>query len=121
MNSVSLMGRLTRDPERRETPQGNLLAKYTLAVRGRNKTIFVPCVAFGKQAEFAEKYLKKGMMIGLCGELYIDSYEASDGTKRTSASVIARDHSFAESKKEELVPDESKGDFMPIDDEDMPF
>ena len=86
MNKVILMGRLTRDPEVRysQGEQATAVARYTLAVdrRGRsqeNSADFIPCVAFGKAAEFAERYLHKGTKIVLTGRIQTGSYTNKDG------------------------------------------
>ncbi len=106
MNKVILMGRLTRDPEIRysqsETPIA--VARYSLAVDRRFKrdgepdADFFNCVAFGKQGEFAEKYLKKGMLICICGHLQNRSYDDQNGQKRWITEVIIEEQNFGESK-----------------------
>ena len=103
MNEVILMGRLTRDPEIRYTEMGKCIARYTLAVDRRGKeqaADFITCVAFEKNAEFAEKYLKKGTKIAVTGRLRTGSYEKDDGTKVYTTDVIVSTHEFAESKKD---------------------
>ena len=110
MNKTQLMGRLTRDPEVRYT-QGEkplCIARYTLAVdrrRGRsnnneNNTDFIPCVVFGRSAEFTEKYLKKGMKIAVSGRIQTGSYTNDEGKKVFTVEVVVEDQEFAESKKE---------------------
>ena len=69
MNNVSIMGRLTRDPEVRKTAQGNTITKYTLAVNGRSKTDYIPVTAFGKTGDFSGKYFRKGMMVAVVGRI----------------------------------------------------
>jgi len=100
------MGRLTRDPEVRysqsDTPIA--IAKYALAVNrkfrreGEPEADFINCVALGKQGEFAEKYLKKGMLVCVVGRLQIRSYEDQYGQKRWITEVIIEEQNFAESK-----------------------
>ena len=107
MNKVVLMGRLTRDPDIRYT-QGSepmCIAKYTIAVdrRGRKQdggqsADFISCTAFGKSAEFAEKYLHKGTKICLSGRIQTGSYTKQDGTKVYTTDVIVEDQEFCESK-----------------------
>ncbi len=107
MNRVILMGRLTRDPEVRYS-QGErqmAIARYTLAVdrRGRNANgdstaDFIPCVAFDRAAEFAEKYLKKGTKVVVSGRIQTGSYTNKDGQKVYTTDVILDDQEFAESK-----------------------
>lgn len=118
MNKAILTGRLTRDPEVRVTQDGQTtIARFGLAVDRRKEGVdFFNITTFGKTAEFAEKYLKKGMKINLVGRLQTDSYTSKDGQKMTSTVVIADEVEFCESKKEE------KTDFIDIPDgEDMPF
>lgn len=108
MNKVILMGRLTRDPEVRYTQGDNAMAiaRYTLAVDrrgGRNNSEeqsadFIGCVAFGRQGEFAEKYLRKGTKIAITGRIQTGSYTNKDGVKVYTTDVVVEDHEFAESK-----------------------
>ena len=105
MNKVILMGRLTRDPEVRysQGEQATAVARYTLAVdrRGRNQensADFIACVAFGKAAEFAERYLHKGTKIVLTGRIQTGSYTNKDGNKVYTTEVVVEEQEFAESK-----------------------
>lgn len=108
MNKVLLMGRLTRDPEVRYSTNndGNSTAmgRYTLAVDRRIKqesgqdADFISCVVFGKAAEFAEKYLKKGTKIAIAGRIATGSYTNKDGQKVYTTDVIVEEQEFAESK-----------------------
>ena len=100
MNKVILMGRLTREPEM--FGQKSKVARFTLAVDrtyGEDETDFFNCVSFGKQAEFVEKYLKKGTKILVSGRLQNNSYEDKQGQKVTSTQIITEEIEFAESKK----------------------
>lgn len=106
MNKVILMGRLTRDPEIRYS-QGNdqmAIARYTLAVdrrfnrNGDQTADFINCVAFGRSAEFAEKYLKQGTKIVATGRIQTGSYTNKDGNKVYTTDVVVEDQEFAESK-----------------------
>lgn len=100
MNKIILMGRLTRDAEM--FGQKSKVAKFTLAVDrtyGEDETDFFNCVSFGKQAEFVEKYLKKGTKILLTGHLQNNSYEDKQGNKVTATQIISEEIEFAESKK----------------------
>lgn len=109
MNSVILMGRLTRDPEVRVSQSGDnslSIARYTLAVdrkkkRGseENSADFINIVCFGSNAEFAEKYLKKGTKICLEGRIQTGSYTNKDGQKVYTTEVVAESQEFAESKR----------------------
>lgn len=123
MNKVILMGRLTRDPDIRYTQGAEpmAIARYTLAVdrrirrEGEAAADFISCVAFGKIAEVAEKYLNKGTKIIISGRLQTGSYTDRDGRKVYTTEVIVEDQEFAESKK-------SQNDFMDIPEgEKLPF
>ena len=100
MNKVILIGRLTRDPETRTSQEGTLVARYTLAVnKADNKADFIRCVAFGKSAEFAEKYLRKAVKILIEGRMQTGSYTDRDGRKVYTTDVIVERHEFVESKE----------------------
>ena len=107
MNKVILMGRLTRDPEVRYSQGENAtaVARYTLAVArryNRNKdeqsADFINCVAFGRNGEFAEKYLRKGTKIAATGRIQTGSYTNKDGVRVYTTEVVIEDQEFAESK-----------------------
>lgn len=106
MNKVILMGRLTRDPEVRYSAGENsmAIARYTLAVDRRFKrdgeatADFIGCVAFGRQAEFAEKYLRQGIKIAISGRIQTGSYVNKDGVKVYTTDIVVEDQEFAESK-----------------------
>ena len=106
MNKVILMGRLTRDPDVRYSAGENALAiaRYTLAVDRRFKrdgeasADFISCVAFGRSAEFVEKYLRQGTKIAVSGRIQTGSYTNKDGQKVYTTDVIVEDQEFAESK-----------------------
>ena len=146
MNKVILMGRLTRDPEVRYTQSMGPLAvaRYTLAVNRRFKrqgepdADFIGCVAFGKSAEFAEKFLKKGQMISVIGRIQVRSWDDNEGKKRWSTDVVVEEQYFAESKSAFEAGRAQRGDDMPktqqppvedgfypidesIEDDDLPF
>ena len=106
MNKVILMGRLTRDPDIRYT-QGDkpmAIAKYTLAVDrkfkkdGEPTTDFIPCTCFGKNAEFAEKYLRQGTKIAVSGRIQTGSYTNNEGNRVYTTEVVVEEQEFAESK-----------------------
>ena len=130
MNKVILMGRLTKDPEIRGEGT-SLVARYSLAVdrkytKGEEKqTDFLNCVCFSKTAEFAEKYLKKGIKIIVAGRIQTGSYTNKDGQKINTTDIIVEEHDFCESKYSESAPKETgDGDFMDISKsavDDMPF
>lgn len=106
MNKVILMGRLTKDPEVKYVQGANTftVARYTLAVNRRFKrdgepeADFIGCVAFGKSAEFAEKYLKKGRQIAINGRLQLDTWTDQSGNKHYSTNVIVEEHYFCGNK-----------------------
>ena len=103
MNKVVLVGRLTRDPEVRYSQGDNAtaVARYTLAVDrrfrrdGEPTADFIPCVIFGRSAEFAEKYFRQGLKIAVTG-----SYTNKDGMKVYTTEVIVEEQEFAESRAE---------------------
>lgn len=136
MNKVILMGRLTSDPEIKGSTNGNI-ARYTLAVdRGIRRDAmnqdrqtpeqtadFIRCVAFDKSADFAEKYLTKGIKIAVEGRIRTGSYTNKDGQKVSTTDVVVDRHEFAESKKA-TEPKPEQGDdhgFMDVDDPGLPF
>lgn len=106
MNKIILMGRLVRDPEIKYTTGENskTVARYTLAVDRRFKrdgeptADFINCVAFGKSAEFAEKYFRQGIKIVITGRIQTGSYTNKDGQKVYTTDVVVEDQEFAESK-----------------------
>lgn len=107
MNKVQLVGRLTRDPEIRYSQGENATAtaRFSVAVNRRFKNSegnydadFINCVAFGKSAEFVEKYFKKGMAIGLTGRIQTGSYTNKDGHKVYTTDVVVEETEFVESK-----------------------
>ena len=131
MNKVILMGRLTRDPEVRNSQSGTAVARYTLAVdrmfkrEGEPNTDFINCITFGKNAEFAEKYLKKGMRIVVSGRIQTGSYTNRDGIKVYTTDIIVEEHEFAERKQSGACDMPGQGDgFMNIPDgldDELPF
>ena len=107
MNKVILMGRLTRDPDIRYTQGENSMAvaRYTLAVDrrrssndGNREADFISCTAFGRQAEFAERYLHQGTKIAITGRIQTGSYTNRDGQKVYTTDVVVEEQEFAESK-----------------------
>lgn len=106
MNFVVMMGRLTKDPDVRRLSDGKSVASYTLAVDRNTETAdFFRCVAFGKQAEFAERYLHKGSRTAIIGRLQNHSYEKNGETVRYDEVIIQRQE-FADSKKKSKKEDE---------------
>jgi single-strand DNA-binding protein len=106
MNKVVLLGRLTKDPEIRYSQKAEpvAIATFTLAVNrrfrreGEQDADFIGCVSFGKSAEFAEKYLKKGMQIAVSGRLQVRTYDDATGQRRWITEVVVEDSEFTESR-----------------------
>lgn len=142
MNKVILMGRLTRDPEVRYSQGENstAVARFTLAVDRRFRregndanADFIGCVAFGRNAEFIEKYFRQGTKVLITGHIQTGSYTNRDGQKVYTTDVVVEDQEFAESKRSDgqampssaSAPVGDMGDgFMNIPDgidEELPF
>lgn len=134
MNKVILLGRLTKDPDVRYTQSENMLAiaRYTLAVdrrfkkEGQPSADFINCVAFGKSAEFAEKYMTKGRLFGVIGKIQTRNYENDKKEKVYVTEVVVEEQYFADSKKDDkkdinelLKTDDDK--LKELDDMDLPF
>lgn len=132
------MGRLTRDPEIKSSQgeKSTTIARYTLAVDRRFKrdneqnADFIGCVAFGKSAEFAEKYFRQGIKVIVTGRIQTGSYTNKDGQKVYTTDVVVEDQEFAESKatsqqnQKNNAPVSDSDGFMNIPDgtdEEMPF
>ena len=126
MNLVILHGRLTRDPDIRWSQDGKMcIARYSVAVdrigkkeEGKATADFPACVAFGKNGEFAEKYLRKGTEIVVTGHIQTGSYDDKDGKKVFTTEVIVERQEFAGSKKDSEAKSEG---FAPVDEADLPF
>lgn len=120
MNTVALMGRLTRDPELKTTQSGLSIANFAVAVDNgwgdSKRTDFFEVTAWRKTAEFASTYLRKGMLIGLEGRLQQERWEGKNGENRSAVKVVAEHLHFAEKKQE-------SPDFSPMEAEDgeLPF
>ena len=132
MNKVILIGRLIKDTETRVA--GNTkVGRYTLAIDrkfkkdGEQTADFIPCVVFGKSAEFAEKYFKKGMRVAVTGRIQTGSYKNKDGQTVYTTDVMVEEQEFMESKarNSQAAPTTSANDFIPIGegiaDSDLPF
>lgn len=139
MNKVIMIGRLTKDPEKKSTTNGISVTRFSIAVNrkwknedGTYPADFFNCVAWRATADFVAKYFAKGQRIGVCGSLQTRSYEV-EGQKRTATEIVADEVEFVESgasKKEEEKPEQEKAedlfkdelkDFKPLDDADLPF
>ena len=132
MNKVILLGRLTKDADVKYTQGAEpmAIARYTLAVdrkfkkEGEKTADFISCVAFAKNGEFAEKYLKKGMKIAVTGRIQTGSYDDKDGKKVYTTDIVVEEHEFCESKgTQESAPKTDSDGFMSIPDgiEELPF
>ena len=132
MNRWIGMGRLTGDPEIRSSADGMMVGKYTLAVdrRGKdNEADFIRIVTFGKAAEFASKYFKKGMKVLVTGHIQTGSYTKDDGSKVYTTDIIAEDQEFCEKKQTDqqteaaALPTDAEG-FMNVPEgieDELPF
>ena len=137
MNNVSLVGRLVRDPEVRYTPSQVAVARFTVAVDrpfskdGEQGADFISCVAFGKTAEFMERFFTKGRPIGLTGRIQTGSYTNKDGAKVYTTDVVADRVEFVGNKEGNGGNAAARGGndfdmgipegFSALEDEDMPF
>ena len=108
LNHITIMGRLTRDPELRRTGSGIAVASFSVAVDrdfggrdgGEKETDFIDCVAWRQTGEFVSKYFTKGRMIVVSGRLQIRSWTDKDGNKRRTAEVVADNCYFGDSKRD---------------------
>nr|DAM08482.1 MAG TPA: Single strand binding protein [Bacteriophage sp.] len=139
MNKVILIGRLIKDPDVRMGTNDTKIARYTLAVnrkyRKNNEPTadFIGCVALGKNGEFAEKYLYKGIKIAVTGRIQTGSYTNRDGQKVYTTDILIEEQEFAESKKSQSEeqrppipsPEQGADDFMRVpaftEDDELPF
>jgi single-strand DNA-binding protein len=135
LNRVVLIGRLTKDPELRYTPNGVAVTNFTLAIdrkfknaQGERETDFIPCVMFKQLAELCANYLAKGKLASVDGRIQIRTYNDKDGQKRWITEIVAEDVHFLSPKDGGSVSTESpssggKGSFgheVNLDD-DIPF
>ncbi|WP_034630200.1 single-stranded DNA-binding protein, partial [Desulfotruncus alcoholivorax] len=107
MNEVWLIGRLTKDPEEKKTPNGKTVARMTLAVErdyanadGEREVDFIEIIVWEKLAETCIKYLGKGRLVSFKGRLQVRSYEDSQGIRRKAAEVVAEKVKFLDKAKE---------------------
>lgn len=142
MNKVIIVGRLTKDPEiRYGGTNQTAVGRYTIAVNRRynreneQTADFIPCVVFGRSAEFAEKYFRQGMRVSISGRIQTGSYVNKDGVRVYTTDVIVEEQEFAESRSEQsrsgypaaapgTAPQSSGDGFMNIPegiDEELPF
>lgn len=130
LNKVIIMGRLTADPEIRQTQNGTDMVSFCVAVErnfsdtnGQKQTDFIHCAAWRGTAEFISKYFSKGRMIAVEGSIQTRSYEDKNGGKRTAVEVVADSAYFADSKEKVSADISPQEDFseMAADNEDLPF
>ncbi|NCU28804.1 MAG: single-stranded DNA-binding protein [Candidatus Moranbacteria bacterium] len=123
LNQLVIMGRLTQSPEIFTSENGNVV-RFTIANNGyKEETYFIPCVAFGKNADTVQNHLDKGDQIVVVGKLTQRTYQAKDGTKRTAFEVIVNEINFVDVKqkgepKAEVsdlpIPEIEQDDFLPF-------
>lgn len=132
LNHITIMGRLTRDPELRRTGSGIAVASFSVAVErdfgnrenGERETDFIDCVAWRSTGEFVSKYFRKGSMAVVSGRLEIRTWTDKEGNKRRSAEIVADNVYFGESKRDANAPTQPAAqDFAPLegDDAQLPF
>ena len=132
MNRICLIGRLTRDPEIKQSESGVKQTTFTLAVnRIKEGADFINCVAWNKTAEVIDRYLTKGRELGVEGRLQTNSYEDREGNKRYATSVIVDNITFIgskeHSKEEDIEKQETKdpfeefGEEVELDESELPF
>lgn len=129
MNNISLVGRITVEPELKQTQNGISVTSFSIAVDrpgSQDTTDFIPVVAWRQTAEFVCKYFRKGQRIGLTGKLTSRKYEDRDGNKRTAYEVVADRVEFVESKKasEGNTTNNTAAafdEYEEIADDDLPF
>lgn len=106
MNHVTLMGRLARDVELRQTPNGITVARFAIAVNrrfakeGQQQVDFINCVAWRQTAEFISKYFRKGSMIAIVGNIQTRSWDGEDGKKQYATDIVVDEAYFTGSKSE---------------------
>lgn len=141
MNSVNLTGRITKDPELKQSPNGNPYVLFTLAVDrgykdkdGSRLSDFISCVAWYNQADFISKYVKKGNMLEISGSIQVRNYQSNNGENRTMYEIVVDSVSnlTPRPKEEKPAPQEptqfnpqyqtpQNQDISIVDDEDLPF
>lgn len=134
MNKVTIIGRLTKDPEVRYSTSNVAFGSYTIAVDrpvakdAEKVTDFLYCKVVGKTAEFVEKHLKKGMKIAISGRVQCDNFKDKDGNNRSTTYIQVSEHEFCESKgtadagTQQATPQFNADGFMQIaNEEELPF
>lgn len=139
LNKAILMGRLTRDPEKRYTRDNQSVTNFTLAIdrgwsgpNGERQADFIDCTAWGRQADFVDQWFTKGMLAIVVGRIQSSSYEDRNGNKRTKIAINCDEIQFGETKKaREQAGNAAAGDYPPLpepqdfqelpDDSNVPF
>ena len=127
LNTVILMGRLTRDPELRQTPQGISVAQFSLAVdrnysKGEEKqTNFINITAWRNTADFVSKYFTKGQLVAVRGRLQTRTWQDQNGQKRYAVDVVADEVFFAESKGTAKPEAQAEIEGFTVSNENLPF
>ena len=128
MNHIVIIGRLTKDPELRYTPNGVAVGSFTVAVdrpfnndNGDLEADFIPVVVWQKLAENCANHLKKGRLVAVEGRLQIRSYDTQDGQKRRVAEIVASNVQFLDRGKDEGQAEQQNDDFGGINLDDLPF
>ena len=131
LNHIVMMGRLTRDPELRQTGSGTSVASFTIAVdrdrktaEGEKETDFIDVVAWRHTAEFVSKFFTKGKLAVVSGRLQIRSWTDKDGNMRRTDEIVADNVYFGDSKKDTADSSNGFGEFPVVDsndDDDLPF
>ena len=119
LNHITIMGRLTRDPELRRTGSGIAVASFTVAVdrdfggkdSGEKETDFIDCVAWRQTGEFVSKHFTKGRLIVVSGRLQIRAWTDKDGNKRRTAEIVTDNCYFGDSKNTDQKGTETNGDY----------
>lgn len=135
LNSISMVGRLTRDPELRQTKSGDPVGNFTIAcddrpINGEKQVVFITCSIFGKGAETLVKFFKKGNLIGVTGRLTQRKYKNQANVEITATEIRVNQIEFVESKGEQAqseattevkAPQGKNLEEVEIDDESLPF
>lgn len=134
LNKIIVMGRLTRDPERKATASGITATTFTLAcerdyaAQGQERDVdFIDCIAWRGTAEFVLKHFAKGRMLAVDGRLQINQWTADDGSKRRAAQIVAESVYFADSKPKQGAADDAAytapadAGFTAVEDAELPF
>ena len=132
LNKCVLIGRLTKDPEKRFTPNNVPVTSFTIAVDRRYKdkngnkvTDFIPVITWNKIAELVDEYCTKGKLVAVSGSIQTRSYDDKNGIKRYVTEIVADQVEFLSPKQTEqsvnIKDDIDFNDFQPVDDEDVPF